>query len=88
MFAVPSGLDSATRLTDDPWEDGSVDWGEGVAVSIWLWEDDGLDVGDERAAVTSAGRAMAMAVEMRWATTQPTIFSRVEVGPGAERRNR
>ena len=55
-----------------------------AAVEGWVWEEDG----EESAAETSAGRAMAIAVEMRCATTQPTIFSRVLAIPGAESRKR
>ena len=54
--------------------------------------DEGMAEGEESedadASDASDARAIAIAVEMRCATTHPTIFSREGFAPGAARRKR
>jgi hypothetical protein len=67
-----------------------------VAVGVGAGESGREDVKGEdedgasglHAEMHSAGEAMAIAVEIRWAMTHPTIFSREDVGEVGGRRNR
>ena len=58
---------------------------------VWLlfpYKLEGEESEDADASDASDARAIAIAVEMRCATTHPTIFSREGFAPGAARRKR